>query len=243
MQFDVYEYSNKGGRSYNEDASGCIYEDDDGRGVFVVADGLGGHLRGELASETAVDMLVLENWIDKNADNSVLLKQKISDANQSILELQVQEKAVLKTTVAAVAVCDDIAVWANVGDSRVYFIHENKLHAFTEDHSVAYKKFKAGLITREQLKTDEDQSQLLRALGNEERNEPSIYKADVKLKRGDAFLLCSDGAWELLSDEEIVIDFLKAENSRMWCELLLVRMMERIGPHHDNITLVAVILE
>ena len=64
----------------------------------------------------------------------------------------------MKTTVAALAVYGDNAVWANVGDSRVYFIHENKLHAFTEDHSVAYKKFKAGLITREQLKTDEDRN-------------------------------------------------------------------------------------
>ncbi len=96
MQFDVFEYSNKGGRSYNEDNSGCIYEDDDGRGVFVVADGLGGHLRGELASETAVDILSLENWVDKNADNAELLKQKISDANQSILELQVQWLTVLR---------------------------------------------------------------------------------------------------------------------------------------------------
>ncbi len=243
MQFDVFEYSNKGGRSYNEDNSGCIYEDDDGRGVFVVADGLGGHLRGELASETAVDILSLENWVDKNADNAELLKQKISDANQSILELQVQEKAVLKTTVAAVAVCEGDAVWANVGDSRVYFIHENKLHAYSEDHSVAYKKYKAGMITREQLATDEDQSQLLRALGNEERNEPTIYKSNVKLRPGDAFLLCTDGAWELLHDEEIVIDFVKADTARKWCELLLVRIMERIGEHHDNLTLVAVILE
>ncbi len=243
MVFDVFQYSNKGGRSYNEDASGWITDND--VGIFVVADGLGGHALGDLASDTAVTMLVENIWIDKAEDVSEQLSNKIGEANRAILKLQEQDSMgqKMKTTVAALAVYGDNAVWANVGDSRVYFIHNNKLHSYTDDHSVAYKKYKAGEITREQLSTDEDQSRLLRALGNPERCEPSLYSADVLLKAGDAFFLCSDGAWELLKDEEIVIDYLKAEDARQWAELLLVRMMERVGEGHDNLTLMTVILQ
>ena len=148
----------------------------------------------------------------------------------------------MKTTVAALAVKEDKAVWANVGDSRVYFIHENKLYACTNDHLVAYKKYKAGEITREQIATDEDQSRLLRTLGNEERYDPEVYTADVTLRQEDAFFLCSDGAWEYLSDEEIVIDFLKSENAKQWAELMLIRIMERINGENDNLSLMTVIL-
>ena len=129
-----------------------------------------------------------------------------------------------------------------MGDSRVYFIHDDRLHAYTNDHSVAYMKYRAGEITREQRATDEDQSRLLRSLGSEERNEPDVYAADVALAPGDAFFLCSDGAWEYLQDEEILIDYLKAETAADWAELMLLRIMERVDGENDNLSLVTVIL-
>ena len=243
--FDVFEYSNQGGRSYNEDSIGSSY--DDTSGIFVVADGLGGHALGEKASAAAVDTII-SGWNASEQDTSKedaaeQLKEKIAEANQSILRLQEMENAVMKTTVAALAVNKDKAVWANAGDSRVYFIHRNRLHAYTNDHSVAYKKYKAGEITREQIGMDEDQSRLLRSLGSEERNEPEIYAADVPLEPGDAFFLCSDGAWEYLMDEEILIDFLKSETSQHWAELMMLRIMERINGENDNLSLLTVILE
>ena len=149
----------------------------------------------------------------------------------------------MKTTVAALAVNGENAVWANVGDSRVYFIHGNSIHAYTNDHSVAYKKYKAGEITREQIGSDEDQSRLLRSLGSEERSEPDVYTADVPVESGDAFFLCSDGAWEYLMDEEILIDFLKSETAQHWAELMMLRIMERINGGNDNLSLLTVILE
>lgn len=240
MMFDVFEYTNQGGRSYNEDSIGSGY--DDSSGIFVVADGLGGHALGEKASAAAVDTII-SGWNVSEEDVSARLKNKIAEANQSILRLQETENAVMKTTVAALAVNGDEAVWANVGDSRVYFIHGNRLHAYTNDHSVAYKKYKAGEITREQIGTDEDQSRLLRSLGSEERNEPEIYAADVPLEPGDAFFLCSDGAWEYLMDEEILIDFLKSETAKQWAELMMLRVMERINGENDNLSLLTVILE
>lgn len=245
MMFDFFEYSNKGGRSYNEDSVGSSF--DDRRGIFVVADGLGGHALGEKASAAAVETIIAGlNAFEEDVsidDAAEQLKEKISEANQSILSLQERENAVMKTTVAVLAVNDDKAVWANVGDSRVYFIHGNQLHAYTNDHSVAYKKYKAGEITREQIGTDEDQSRLLRSLGSEERNEPEIYAADVPLETGDGFFLCSDGAWEYLMDEEILIDFLKSETAKQWAELMMLRIMERINGENDNLSLLTVILK
>lgn len=237
--FDVFEYSDKGGRGYNEDSVGSRY--DDCKGVFVVADGLGGHAHGEEASALAVETIV-SGWSAYEEDVSARLKEKIAEANRKILQLQETKKVVMKTTVAALVVNGDRAVWANVGDSRVYFIHENNLHAYTDDHSVAYKKYKAGEITRDQIGSDEDQSRLLRSLGSEERNEPGIYEGDVPLRPGDAFFLCSDGAWEYLSDEEILIDFLKSETARHWTELMMLRIMERIQGENDNLSLLTVIL-
>ena len=243
--FDVFEYTNKGGRSYNEDSIGSSY--DDTGGIFVVADGLGGHALGEKASAAAVETVVA-GWNTSaedisEEDTAEQLEEKIAEANQSILRIQKMENAVMKTTVAALAVNGDKAVWANVGDSRVYFLHRNSIHAYTNDHSVAYKKYKAGEITREQIGTDEDQSRLLRSLGSEDRNEPDIYVADVPLEPGDAFFLCSDGAWEYLMDEEILIDFLKSETARQWAELMMLRIMERIDGENDNLSLLTVILK
>ncbi|MCH5203640.1 MAG: serine/threonine-protein phosphatase [Oscillospiraceae bacterium] len=239
MNFDVFTYSNRGGRDYNEDCAGHRIEG--GSGIFVVADGLGGLRLGDVASAEAVDTIV-SLWSASNRPDE-MLTSIVSEANNRILGLQKQNNTTMKTTAALVSVFGDDAIWGNVGDSRVYFIHNNELHAFTNDHSVAYKKYKAKEITREQIAFDEDQSQLLRALGNPERNELEIYKSDVKLLSGDAFFLCSDGAWEFLKDEEILIDFLKSETAQQWAELMLLRIIERVPSNHDNLTLMTVIIQ
>lgn len=238
--FDVFEYSSQGGRSYNEDSLGSSYNDSNG--IFVVADGLGGHAFGEEASAIAVETII-SGWNPYEEDVVELLNEKISEANKNILRLQEEKNAVMKTTAAVLAVTGNTAVWGNVGDSRVYFIHRNRIYAYTNDHSVAYMKYKAGEITREEIATDEDQSRLLRSLGSTERNKLDIYTADIPLEIGDAFLLCSDGAWEYIFDEEILIDFLKSETAEQWTELMLFRIMERVSGENDNLSLLTVILK
>lgn len=240
MKYDVYEYSNQGGRDYNEDAIGHSIKD--GNGVFVVADGLGGHKFGELASSIVVDTLVNGFTGDFKNNTSKWLEEQIELSNQRILEEQKIKAAILKSTVVALAVNNNKAVWANVGDSRLYFLRDRELIAFTNDHSVAFKKYKAGEITREQIKTDEDQSCLLRTLGSEDRKEPELYDYNVNIKENDAFMLCSDGVWEYISDEEVMIDLLKSENSKEWAENLLVRLMDRIDGSNDNLTIMTIMV-
>lgn len=240
MIFDRYEYSNRGDRSYNEDSVGSRMEGD--KGIFVVADGLGGHSLGELAS-TCVRETLLEGFPCQDEDPGRWFKEQIADANRRMIALQEEKGTLLKSTVAALYVMGNRAVWAHAGDSRLYYIHEDRLKAFTEDHSVAYKKYKAGEISRSDIAFDEDQSRILRAIGSRDHNEPAICVWDEILSPGDAFFLCSDGAWEFLDDEEIVIDFLKSENSKQWAEYLLLRMMERINGGNDNLTILTVILK
>lgn len=240
MIFDTYEFSSRGGRSYNEDSVGSRVEED--HGIFVVADGLGGHSFGELASACVRDTL-LDGFPCRDGDPAQWLKVKIADANQRVLALQQEKNAVLKSTVAALYVMGSRAIWAHAGDSRLYCIHEGRIRACTEDHSVAYKKYKAGEITRREIAFDEDQSRLLRSIGGVDHSEPAVRVYEEFLSPGDAFLLCSDGAWEFLDDGEIVIDLLKSKSAKQWAEYLLLRMMERIRGGNDNLTLLTVRLE
>lgn len=240
MIFDKFIYTNKGGRSTNEDSAGA--EEYGESGIFVVADGLGGHRLGEVASACVRDTL-LEEWRPDGKNRSLWLKDVIAKANSRVLTLQEEKKCVMKSTVVVLTIDGDEAVWANVGDSRLYYLHESRIYTFTEDHTVSYKKYKAGEITRDQICQDEDQTCLLRSVGSMDRNEPDIYKCDVPLEAGDAFLLCSDGVWEYLKEEEMLIDLLKAENAKEWAELLLLRMMARIKEGNDNLTLLTLMLK
>ena len=240
MIFDKYEFSNKGGRSYNEDSVGSWTEGDNG--IFVVADGLGGHSFGEVASCCVRDTL-LEDFPREEDDPAMWLEEQIAEANRRVLALQEERNTVLKSTVIALSIMGDRAVWAHVGDSRLYYIHEGRIAAFTEDHSVAYKKYKAGEITRKEIAFDEDQPRLLRSIGSLDHNEPVVRVWEGKLTPGDAFFLCTDGVWEFLDDEEIAIDLSKSENAWQWAEYLLLRMMERINGGNDNLTMLTVMLK
>jgi len=146
----------------------------------------------------------------------------------------------MKTTVVALSVNGDQAAWAHAGDSRLYYLHNKAIEVYTEDHSVAYKKYLSGEITREQIGFDEDQSSLLRALGNPARSQPDCRLLEHPIAPGDGFVLCSDGMWEYILDEEILVDFLKADCAQTWAELLLLRVMERIGPENDNLSIITV---
>lgn len=239
MQFDVYTFSSQGGREYNEDSVGYSVEGDSG--IFVVADGLGGHSYGELASACVRDTLI-QDWRRECPDRRTWLEERITEANRKILDIQSEKGTVLKSTAAVLTIDGPNAVWAHVGDSRIYHIHGGWIKSVTQDHSVAYKKFRAGEITRDEIAFDEDQSRLLRTLGGDDRYEPEIYVPDTAPESGDGFFLCSDGAWEFLRDGEIPIDMLKADSARRWAELLLLRMMDRITPVNDNLTLLTLMV-
>ena len=238
MKADSFTYTSIGGRSENQDALGEVLSENGG--LFVVADGLGGHQAGRLAADCIVQQLC-GAWDGAVRETAESLAAKIEAANEAVLAVQREKSLTTKSTVVALSVQGKEAVWAHTGDSRLYFLRGSRIETVTEDHSVAYKKYKAGEITRDEIATDEDQSSLLRSLGSPRRWEPDVQTRE-NLEEGDAFLLCSDGMWEYLRDEEILVDRLKARSARDWAELLLLRAVARIRPGNDNLSLITVIL-
>ena len=239
MIIDVYEYSNQGGRSYNEDSTGHRIEGENG--IFVVADGLGGHAHGEVASAAAVET-VTTDWTPNVPNRMAWFTEEIAKANANIMGISQQMGDTMKSTIVTLSIDNGMAVWAHSGDSRLYYFHRGWIAAVTDDHSVAYKKYKAGEIDKDEIAFDEDQSALLRTLGGADRFEPDVNGWPELLEPGDAFFLCSDGAWEFLKDEEILIDLLKAENAKHWAELMMLRMMDRIKCGNDNFTIQTIML-
>ena len=146
----------------------------------------------------------------------------------------------MKSTIVALLLEDNKAVWSHIGDSRLYYIHNGVLEKITEDHSVALKKYLAGEITRDEIASDDDQSVLLRALGGD-RAIPATDSCEIS--KGDGFMLCSDGVWEHLYDDEVLIDYLKSSSASDWGELLLLRIMQRLSEDSDNLTLITVLVD
>ncbi len=240
MKIDSYIFTNKGGNEHNEDFS--AYKEEAESGIYVVADGVGGYRHSDLASKCVTDS-VLEAWNINDSGNRVdWLEKQIETANGKLLKYQQEIHSTIKSTIVALAIDGKKAAWANVGDSRLYYIHNGEVVHMTEDHSVAYKKYKAGEITKAEINQDEDQSGLLRCLGGVERWEPDIYECTECLASGDGFLLCTDGMWKYLFDEEILIDFLKVEKAKDWAELLLLRVIDRITQGSDNLTILTVMV-
>ena len=239
MRLDTFAFSSKGGRDRNEDA--VLVQCHTDKGIFVVADGLGGHQDGDVASQSTVAFLE-KSWMQLRgiAFSRVWMEATIQRANENLMLMQEKDKSNMRCTLAMLLIDGERSAWANIGDSRVYYIRDGELSRVTEDHSMAFLRFKAGDIKRSELAEDPDQSRLLRSMGDKERNLPDIYENSRRLKAGDAFLLCSDGIWEYLTDMEVAVDYLKSLSAREWGERLLLRIMERIRKDNDNLSLITV---
>lgn len=236
MVLDCFSYTSAGGRNENQDSVTAVGRESSG--LFVVADGLGGHRLGNLASQ-AVTMAMETEYGRMQKIGKEQLSDSIQKANEAVLSVQKENHCTAKSTAAVLVIQENTAVWANVGDSRVYYIHNRVLYSVTEDHSVAYKKYKSGEITKEEIAKDEDQSSLLRSLGHETRWKPNLYDTEA-LSPGDGFLLCSDGLWEYNTDEEILGNFLESETAEQWAGQLIRQVEVKAESGHDNYSVIAV---
>lgn len=237
MRISAYCCTNRGGRDHNEDSVRCLAEE--GRGVFVVADGLGGHGRGEVASALAAD--VLFQGCTAAAPGPEELLELFQKANETVMSEQGKPgQEEMKTTAVVLSMDGDRAVWGHIGDSRLYRFSGGTLTQETRDHSVTYMKYLGGEITYMDICHDDDRSSLLRALGKL----PCKPEAGQgMLSPGDAFLLCSDGFWEYVYREEMLADLLKAETPEQWVQNMLLRHIRRTPGGNDNFSLIAVFAE
>ena len=203
--------------------------------VFAVADGMGGHAAGEVASEIAIQTLV-ENAPD-TADGDALARAVV-EANRAVIRAAVdgRGKQGMGTTMTA-AVLDGVRlVVAQVGDSRAYLLHRGNLQRITRDHSLVADMVEAGEITEEQARVHPQRSVITRALGSDPRTLPDIY--EMTLEGGDRLLLCSDGLSSMIEDDVIQSVLVRRCDPQL-CANILGNEASKAGGY-DNVTAVVI---
>lgn len=209
--------------------------------LFVVADGMGGHTRGERASELAVDTVRETYYRDDNRDLSASLVQAVKQANALIYDENTARpdafdpKASMGTTCIAAVLQESMLTVANVGDSRAYIIHIGQIRQVSQDHSMVADMVRAGILTREQADRHEQRNVITRALGIGPDVEVDVFVEAVE--EGDALVLCTDGLSGLVDEAEMlkVIETYQPEES---VRQLIARANAAGGP--DNITAIVV---
>src|SRR5262245_24469522 len=227
-------------RDNNEDSSACITPGQSERlaskGVLaIVADGMGGHSAGEIASRLAVEV-VGRIYYDHSGEAEESLRQAFLEANRLIYETAQTEGdlAGMGTTCTALAIHNGRAISAHVGDSRLYLVRNGAIYLMSEDHSAVMEMVRQGLISYEAGQRHPDKNVLMRSLGTCPEVMVSMWEQPFPLRSGDQFVLCSDGLYDLVANEEIR-DVVTTESAYSACDRLVALAKERGGP--DNITI------
>lgn len=234
----TYSYTDIGDRRVNEDAYGiCIYEKNI---VAVIADGLGGQGDGGTASKIAAQHL-FQCGRDKRLPDKDQVSEAFQAANEAVLSRQ-SNQFHMKTTAVYLCIREKYAIWAHVGDSRLYHFQNAGLCHYTLDHSLSQMAVLMGEIGRRDIPAHPQRSRLLKALGCE--GEEAEVHDPVLLGQGrHAFLLCTDGFWEYLNDEEILALLLQSGSAEMWIRKMRTRIQKCCRGNQDNNTAAAIILE
>ena len=236
---------------------GCVREvnEDNGRYIFpenkkllakkgilaVVADGMGGHLGGERASSLAVD-IISRVYYESNRNIKAALKKAFTEANRVIHHSSISDENLngMGTTCTALVLQNSQALLAYIGDSRLYLIREGEIYLLSEDHSAVMEMAKRGIISREEASRHSDRNIIQRALGVYPKAEFSIWEQPMPAQTGDQFILCSDGLYDLVEEEEIkhIVMTVDAQSA---CQKLIGMAKSRGG--YDNITVCVINLK
>lgn len=215
-------------RDHNEDTYGVCQE----KNMWLVADGMGGHDHGELASAMARDS-ILHFYAQGNSIKDTILK-----ANQIIIDSSYERGGDLPmgTTIVLLSEGDEKFQAAWVGDSRIYKFSENKLLPISTDHSYVQELVDQNLITEEQARTHPHRNVVTQALGVTDNSEIKVAQSTGKIKRGDKFLLCSDGLTEEVDDAHLQEILSKNLHPQEITDQLTVAALK--GGGSDNITVI-----
>lgn len=232
-------------RKNNEDyCMGDVVETDDGSiGIFALADGMGGHNKGEVASKIAVDSIMeflKENILQKCGIKmdylDDVIKQGYNYANKNIYAKSLEDKSFegMGTTLVVAVVYKNQAIIANVGDSRCYLLNEENFRKITKDHSVVEELLYANIITKEEAKHHPRRNQITRAMGAEEIIIVDIYRE--KVKKDDILLLATDGLTGCVEDENIKEILLQDKDMKILSKELIDEANNNSGK--DNISVI-----
>jgi serine/threonine protein phosphatase PrpC len=238
MRFAVYQVSRKGGREKNEDRMGYCYTRESG--LFALADGMGGHPEGEVASQLALQTLAARFQHDAKprlADPQQFLREGILAAHRELLRYAQRRTLpdTPRTTVVACVLQDGALWWAHCGDSRLYVVRDSALVARTRDHSYAELH---EALTLSATVTPFSRNVLFTCLGSP--SEPMVdTSGPMRLRGGDRIMLCSDGLWGNVADAEIAGQLGQRTISHSVPDLVEAALREG-GAKCDNVTAIAV---
>ena len=204
LALNFAQISHIGGRQSNQDALDYAQQDD--LTCFVVSDGAGGHEGGEIAAHIVV-ATVIARFVQDASFGSRALQSYIEDAIAQVMERKTQETRLkdMSATIAAVLIDqkNHYAVWAHMWDTRIYLFRRSKIVEVTKDHSLVQQLIEAGYCQPDQLRIHPQRSTLFAAIGVENEALPEIRQDVLEVEDGDAFLICTDGFWEWISEDEM----------------------------------------
>lgn len=232
-------YTDAGGRQINEDSVGVFSNGDNN--CYVLCDGLGGHGMGDIASSLVVN--VFEDQF-KKTDDMVNFLGSTFTASQDILmaeQMLRKAKSKMKTTAVSVVTDEENAYMGHIGDSRGYVFYKNKVKTRTMDHSIPQMLVLSKQIKEEQIRNHPDRNMLLRVMGVAWDDIMYELMSPIPLKKCQAFLLCSDGFWELIDEKEMCAQLKKASSVEEWLNNMIdIVKTNGIGKNMDNFSAIAV---
>lgn len=233
-------YTDQGGRECNEDFGVSCRKKD----IFyaVLADGLGGHGNGDKASKTAVMTIVdcIREFPEPQITEEKLVEW-FEEANQKVLAMQT-EACRMKTTLALLCINEKerIATLAHIGDSRIYHFENGKCVFYTFDHSVSRMSVLAGEIEMQDIRFHTDRNKLLKAIGKSKGVKAETSVISLCEYADHAFLLCSDGFWEYVTEEEMEQTLADAKTVEEWLERMRTILMQKVKENNDNNSAIAI---
>lgn len=212
--------------------------------LFIVADGMGGHNGGEIASRSAIEAVYTyfkQNYCNLNKDiNSIkkFIVESIEFANEMVFGKSFTEYDLngMGTTLTLLLIENGYYFIGHIGDSRAYLIRNNNIIQITEDHSFVEELVKMGKITQEEARTHPQKNIITRALGVDDEIEVDVYYDNIY--PNDVIFLCTDGLTNMLTDEQILNEFIKNDEINVACANLI--NLAKFNGGYDNITIVAV---
>ena len=237
--------SEKGERQMNEDSVAAV--ECDGRWLFVLADGLGGHGHGEVASAIVTDTArtVITQSAGESGQLDELIEAVFETAQERLFERQTMDSdsTSYKTTAVMLAVNEQSVRWGHIGDSRLYYFRKNRLMTRTIDHSVPQMLVNAGQLKEKQIRGHEDRNKLLRVLGTKYDSVKYVIDIPVGREEKQAFLLCSDGFWEWIDEKKMTKFLKKSGSAQQWLDLMTAEVLKNgSGSNMDNYSAAAIIL-
>ena len=201
--------------------------------LYIIADGVGGLSRGDIASKTAVENIKEYYYSFKSSNLKRSLSKAIKEANFEILSLSSEDDKMCTTVVCLVIKENKIYV-ANVGDSRAYLLRDDKLTKLSQDHSYVAERVRAGELTEEEARVHPRKNIMLRCLGDSEKLKFDIFS--YKILKEDKLLLCSDGLWGELSHGKLE-ELVKIESEKAIIQL--IEEANKAGGN-DNISIILI---